>query len=127
MGQRLAERGGRPDLIMSSPAVRARTTAELIAAEVGYPADDILENMRLYATDANTLLSVIDELDDDLKHVFVISHNPELSDLAQRLTSGEVMAIPTCGAVELTYKTRSWSKLGEKKPEKVMFDQPKDA
>jgi phosphohistidine phosphatase len=125
MGKRLAEQAGQPDLILSSPAVRARTTAELIAEGVGYPLDKIEMSERLYATDAGELLAVIQALDDDLKTVFVCGHNPEMSDLAQRLTAHEVVELPTGAVVELTYKTKKWSAIGEKKPEKIRFDAPR--
>ena len=52
MGQRLAKRDVRPDLLLSSPAVRALTTAQLIAEEVGYKRKDIVVDDRLYASSA---------------------------------------------------------------------------
>ena len=63
-GKRLAKRQVRPGLILSSPARRALSTAEIIAKELNYRAEDIVVDERLYATEANMLLGVIAELSD---------------------------------------------------------------
>src|SRR6516164_4541044 len=62
MGERLAKRGVKPDIIVSSPAVRALTTAELIARELDYDLRDIAVDKRLYSASADDLLAVIHEL-----------------------------------------------------------------
>ena len=50
MGKRLGKRGVKPDLLVSSPALRALTTAQLIAVEIGYPRKDIVVDERMYAS-----------------------------------------------------------------------------
>ena len=94
-GKRLAKRQVRPGVILSSPARRALSTAEIIAKELDYRAEDIVVDERLYATDADMLLGVIGELSDKLKCVMLFGHNPEFADLAQRL-SNEPALMPTC-------------------------------
>ena len=49
MGKRLAKRDVKPDLILSSPAKRALTTAEIIAKKLDYKLKDIVVDDRLYA------------------------------------------------------------------------------
>ena len=130
MGKRLkrqAKHGDKPDLILSSPAIRAVTTAELIADEIGYPRRQVKVNDQLYDTSADELLAVIRELDDRSNRVMLVSHNPALVDLAGRLTSGKITRMPTCGVVTLEYGVQAWSSIGEAKPGKVKFDSPKDS
>src|SRR5215471_3792472 len=62
MGKRLAKERVELDLIMSSPAVRALTTAELIAKELDYSIKDIVVDKRLYAAAADDLLAIIQAL-----------------------------------------------------------------
>jgi len=76
MGKRLAKRDVKPDLIVSSPAVRALTTAQLIADEIGYERRHIAVDDRLYASSAGDLLSVIRALDKKLQRVMLFGHNP---------------------------------------------------
>ncbi len=124
MGKRLAKRQVKPDLILSSPACRALSTAEIIANELDYRAKDIVVDDRLYATEAETLLAVIGELSDKLKCVMLFGHNPEFTELAHRL-SNEVTLLPTCAVAQFTFESKSWSTIGAVKPEKVVLDYPK--
>lgn len=124
MGKRLAKRQVKPDLILSSPAHRALSTAEIIANELGYKAKDIVVDDRLYATNAETLLAVIGALSDKLKCVMLFGHNPEFTELAHRL-SNEVTVMPTCAVAQFTFESKSWSTIGAVKPEKAVLDYPK--
>lgn len=124
MGKRLAKRQVKPDLILSSPARRALSTAEIIAKELNYRAKDIVVDDRLYATEAETLLGVIGELSDKLKCVMLFGHNPEFTDLAHHL-SNEVALMPTCAVAQFTFESNSWSTIGAMKPAKVVLDYPK--
>ena len=124
MGQRLAKRHVKPDLLLSSPAVRALTTAQLIAEEVGYMRKDIVVDDRLYASSADELFAVIRVLDKKLNRVMLFGHNPEFTDLAHRLSS-EIIDMPTGAVVEFNFDTNAWSDVGEVKPAKVALDYPK--
>jgi len=124
MGKRLAKRDVKPDLIVSSPATRALATAHLIAEELAYRRKDIVVNDRVYASSADTLLEVIQELDNKLGCVMLVGHNPEFSDLAHRLSS-EIGDMPTCAVAEFRFDVKAWSDVGEVEPAKVTLDQPK--
>src|SRR5512143_3988842 len=94
MAERLAGQGVKPDLILSSPAVRALATAQAFAKKFDYAITDLVEDDRLYATAADDLLDLIHELDDQQKRVMLFGHNPELTALAHRLSS-EIVEMPT--------------------------------
>jgi phosphohistidine phosphatase len=124
MGKRLAKRDAKPDLLLSSPALRALTTAQLFADEVGYKRRDIVVDDRLHASSADDLLTVIRALDKKLNRVMLFGHKPEFTDLAHRLSS-EIVDMPTCAVVEFDFDTKAWSDVGEVNPSKVVFDCPK--
>ena len=124
MGKRLAKRDVKPDLLLSSPALRALTTAQLIAEELGYKRKDIVVDDRLYASSADDLLAVIRALDNKLNRVMLFGHNPEFTGLAHWLSS-EIIDMPTSAVVEFNFDTKAWSDVGEVKPAKVVFDCPK--
>jgi len=125
-GKRLAAREVKPDLIMSSPALRALATAEVIATRLGCKREDIVVNDRLYAGEADDLLDVIRALGDKLEHVMLVGHNPELTELAQHFSS-EITHMPTCAIAEFTFDAKSWSDIGngKTKPARVALDYPK--
>jgi phosphohistidine phosphatase len=124
MGKRLAKRHVRPDLMVSSPARRALTTARLVASQVGYDLEDIVVEDRLYAAHVDELLAVIRKLDNKLDHVMLFGHNPEFSHLAGRL-SGESIDMPTCAVAEFGFDTPSWSDVGAVEPARTALDKPK--
>jgi phosphohistidine phosphatase len=124
MGKRLAKRDVKPDLLVSSPALRALTTAQLIAEEVGYKRKDIVVDDRLYASSPDDLLAVIHALDKNLDRVMLVGHNPEFSDLAHRLSS-EIIDMPTSAVAEFHFDTKAWSDVGEVGPAKAVQDYPK--
>ena len=124
MGKRLSKRGVKPDLLVSSPALRALTTAQLIADEIGYQRKDIVVDERLYASSPDDLLAVICALDDKVDRVMLFGHNPEFTDLAHRLSS-EVIDMPTCAIAEFRFDAKAWADVGEVGPAKVKLDAPK--
>jgi phosphohistidine phosphatase len=124
MGERLAKRNVKPDLILSSPARRALKTAQIIAKRLDYRLEDILVDDRLYAAEADDLLHVIRELGDKPKSVMLIGHNPELTELAHRL-SNKITQMPTCAVAELMFDAKSWSSTGKDKPARVTLYTPK--
>jgi phosphohistidine phosphatase len=124
MGERLAKRDSNPDLIVSSPALRALATAQLVAKELDYARKDIEVDERVYESDVQTLLDVVHGFGDKRKRVMLVGHNPEFSELAQRLDGG-LDELPTCAVVEFSFDTKSWSDVGKVKPHKVVFEAPK--
>ena len=124
MGKRLAKRNVQPDLILSSPAMRALATAEIIAKKLDYKLEDIVVDDGLYAGEADDLLNVIHKLGDKLERVMLFGHNPELNELAHRLSS-EITHMPTCAVAEFTFNAKSWLNIGKAKLAKVALDYPK--
>ena len=125
MGKRLAKRGVKPDLLVSSPALRALTTAQLIADGIGYARKDIVVDERVYASSPDKLLAVIGELDDTLGVVMLVGHNPEFTELAHRLSSG-ITDMPTCAVAEFSFDATAWADVEEATPAKVKLDVPKN-
>src|SRR5258705_10067545 len=82
MGKRLRERGVHPDLMVSSPAVRALATCRALARELGYPEEKIKIDKRLYHAAEEQLLTVIKECGkfQDPGLVLIIGHNPGLTE-----------------------------------------------
>ncbi|BCX04662.1 MAG: phosphohistidine phosphatase SixA [Candidatus Roseilinea sp.] len=124
MGERLAKRGVTPDLILSSSAVRALTTAQIIAEKIGYDRKAIVVDRRIYGAQVSSLLYLIQELDDQYAQVMLFGHNPELTELAHRF-SDEIEDMPTCAVVELTFDVKRWVDVVDSKPVEVRFDSPK--
>jgi phosphohistidine phosphatase len=123
MGKRLAKRTRKPDLILSSPARRALSTARIIAKKLDYKSKGIVVDPRLYPSSMRQLLDLVRGLDDRLKRVMVFGHNPGLANFARRL-SREIERMPTAAVAEFSFDS-SWSKVGTVAPARVALDYPK--
>jgi len=126
LGQELAKRVAKPDLILSSPARRALATAETVARKLDYKRKDIVIEDRLYAATPDELLAVVHELDDNAKSVMLFAHNPELTELAHRL-SGKTPRMATCAVAEFEFDIKSWSNVGVQKRASYTLHNPKDS
>lgn len=124
MGKRLGKRGVRPDLLMSSPALRALTTAQLIADEIGYPRKRIVVDERLYTSSPDGLLAVVCALDNKLDCAMLFGHNPEFTEFAHRLSS-EIIDMPTCAVAEFRFDAKAWGDVAGIDPAKVKLDAPR--
>ncbi|MEN8213642.1 MAG: histidine phosphatase family protein [Pseudomonadota bacterium] len=125
MGSRLAEHYIRPDLIVSSPAVRALTTAEVIASHIGYQPSEIINDRRVYHASSSELLAVIREFDARHQTVMLVGHNPGLTDLVEQLAYAGITNIPTCGIVMLGFSANHWPEATAENCELQTYDYPK--
>lgn len=125
MGGRLKRHGVMPELIYASPARRARKTAKIIAATIGYPVGKISLQEDIYTSDVNLLLQVVQRTDDSVDNLFLVGHNYVLTDLAEHLTSGVIGNIPTCGIVCIAFNVPSWAEVTGGRGEMLFFDYPK--
>jgi phosphohistidine phosphatase len=107
MGRRLAKAAVLPDLILSSPAVRAAKTARIIARRLTYPRRHIVTNSALYASTLADLLHTVQGLNDRFSRVMLVGHNPEIEALAHRLCT-QITHMPTCAVARFTFDTHSW-------------------
>jgi phosphohistidine phosphatase len=126
MGKRLARRGVKPDLILSSPALRARLTAEMLAEKLDYRRRDIVVDDRLYGRGADALVAVIRGIDGEVSRAMLVGHNPELTELAHRICR-DITHLPTCAVAELAFGAKSWVDVDEASLTKVELDYPKKA
>jgi len=126
MGEKLKERRILPDLILSSPAKRARKTADLIAKAVGYPRKKVQLADKMYHCGASVLLDLVKKLDDKIATVMLFGHNPEFMDFAGMLLKpGPLHNLPTTGIYCIRFPVNSWKKVQKGKGESVFFDYPK--
>jgi phosphohistidine phosphatase len=126
MGRRLLQRHGKPDLIVSSPALRALATAKLLAEGLDYKLKRLVVDDRLYAAAMETLIAVIEEIDDKLESVMLVGHNPGFTDLAHCFSS-DISHMPTCAVAVLAFDVKTWSAVGRGNPARVDFDAPKQS
>ena len=105
----LIGRGVRPDLIVSSTAVRALTTAQLLAGKMGYPPGNILEVPALYLAPPGVILRAIQQLDEAAGTVMIFGHNPGMHEAVAAFAAGEEVAdFPTLAVARIEISAEHW-------------------
>jgi phosphohistidine phosphatase len=125
MGRRILARGSRPSLIISSTALRARHTAQIIARELGYPGEFLQREPELYLATPEQIMAVLARQSDSFRNIIVCGHNPGLTELANRLSGTEIDNIPTCGMVVIDLDLDSWAGIANALGTQQVFDYPK--
>ena len=114
----------KPDLILSSLALRAQTTAMELSRKIDY--DGRIHYMEeLYSSCPETLMNVLTLQDDSDDTIFLIGHNPELTEFANFLIEENFSKFPTLGVLAINLNIDSWSEIFEKCGEIDFFIQPK--
>ncbi len=125
MGKRMADQGHKPDLIVSSPANRAFTTARKIAEETGYEPADIVIDKRMYFSGTRGMKELLEELDDRHQKVMIVGHNPAMTGLMNDLADTSVFNMPTCAVAVIGFDMMSWSELRSTDGDLLGYDYPK--
>jgi len=106
MGQLLAQEGLAPDEVVSSPALRARETAELAAGEAGFSGEVRFDD-RIYENTADDLLAVVRDLPDEAQRVMLVGHNPGFEHLLTTLV-GSREELPAAALAKVDFEVGSW-------------------
>lgn len=125
MGKRLKSRMARPDLLVSSHAVRAWVTCRTIASKIEYPLTKIKKDKNLYHAEDVEILSIVQNFDNAFNTVWIFGHNPGLTDFVNQLTPEVIDNIPTCGVVACSLAIQRWDEADWKKGTLLYFDYPK--
>ena len=125
MGERLRDRGIRPDLVVSSGAERALRTAILVSRLLHYPERGISRGQGVYDASTQELLDLVRGLSDDYEQVLLLGHNPAFSELGDYFTGGEVEHLRPAGVLCLDFDVQSWEEVDGGNAELVFQDNPR--
>ena len=114
-----------PDLIISSPAIRASMTARIIADAIKYPLDRIRYDENIYEAGELDLLEVIYAVGDTVDKLMLVGHNPSFTYLSHYLAKHHVQNIPTCGLFAAELNITSWTKVKKNCGKLSLYEYPK--
>ena len=126
MARRLKQLEPKPDRVLSSPAVRAITTATIMVRELGVSAQKVQQDERLYLASPKAMLAVIRELGGRSRHLVVVGHNPGITEFADKVSAERsIDNMPTCALYTLQFEIKDWSELEWSSGIDADFDYPK--
>ena len=127
MAARLKKRNIKIDAFVSSPAKRAKKTAELFCAALHHPAESIQLISKLYHAGEAVFFEVVSSLDNSANTVAIFSHNPGITEFANLLTDKtRIDNMPTCSIFAVKVFTNNWADFTKAKKEFLFFDFPKN-
>ncbi|HKK74843.1 MAG TPA: histidine phosphatase family protein [Saprospiraceae bacterium] len=125
MAQLLRQQIKPPVRLLSSPAVRAFTTAKYFAKAFVLKGKDIETDERLYLAEPETILQVLRQTDNEHETLLVFGHNPGYTQLANLFSEAFIDNVPTCGMFEVQSEVDDWSDFGQETAKLVRFQYPK--
>jgi phosphohistidine phosphatase len=127
MGKLLRNKGLVPDFIISSSALRARTTAEIVAEECEYKGEEKIALERsLYDAKPQDFMNILNKLSDRYNRVLIVGHNPTIEETVQMFTDSlDSVVIPTCALAHLSIPIKKWSDLlkGSKTKHQIVLEE----
>lgn len=110
MGRFLRQLDQIPDQVISSTALRARTTAEL-GIEAGQWGCPVSYTESLYGASLESVLGLLQQLDDSLARVLLVGHQPTWSELTSALTGGARLHFPTAALARVDFDIERWNEV----------------
>ena len=123
MAQKLKEQNINFDLIVSSPAQRARTTAQIVSDTIKHP-KSVMFNEVIYNAFLNELMESISYTYDTVDTLLIIGHNPALASLAVNLTEFRE-ELKMGGVVKITFNCNSWIDIAKYNAKYESYIEPK--
>ena len=125
MAKRLLKEKVKIDAFISSPAKRAKKTAQLFIHEFQRSKDDIIYVPELYEVSEAVLYKVTTNLHNSFDSVAIFSHNPGVTDFANSLTTFKIDDMPTCGIFAIKIHSNKWIDFEKADKEFWFFNYPK--
>lgn len=125
MAKRLLKKNIKIDAFISSPAKRAKTTAEYFAEEYGVSRKKIILIPELYMATASAFINAIQNAPPEANTIAIFSHNNGITDFANMLSEARIDNMPTCSVFAVTADVPDWQSFEPGKTSFYFFDYPK--
>ena len=125
MGKLITDKGEKPELLISSPAYRAFSTAKAFGEAMGLVENDIIINRTIYGAGAQQLLELVQNQDDLNKSIMLFGHNPTFTSFVNLLTDSNLINVVTCGVVRIDFEYSSWTDIDFGSGRLVYYEYPK--
>jgi phosphohistidine phosphatase len=127
MSKLMKEKKVMPDLIISSPAIRAISTALIFCRNFDFNYSDIVINSDLYESTVKDYQHVVAHYDNRFKDIMLFGHNPVITNFANSLTTSFSDSMPTCAIAGIrAVNCNSWKEFTDSSAELILFDMPKN-
>jgi phosphohistidine phosphatase len=123
MAERIKEQSIIPQIIITSPALRTKTTAEIFADHLLLP--DPKTNKAIYEASKQAWLKVINQLPDQYDFIAIVGHNPGVSQILYYLT-GETREVHTSTVALIDFETDDWASISGETGKLAYYSSPNE-
>jgi phosphohistidine phosphatase len=113
-----------PDIFISSTAKRAYSTAKRFAAAFKIKEEDIIKENKIYDASADTLIELVQSIDNKNETAIIFGHNPGFSQLAYYFSGNGSIELPTCGIAIVAFDLKDWQNVAYKNGKLTYFTRP---
>lgn len=121
----LLEKKISPDVIISSPALRALSTAKIYAEILSYDPSEIITKDDIYFGSSFEIKNAFTNLESDINTAFIFGHNPYMTEVINDYTDDIIVNVPTSGTAHIVSEVDSWADFETKTPKMQYFYYPK--
>ena len=114
-----------PQIIVSSPAVRAIDTARIAANGLGYNQSEIIQNESLYFVSTEKYFEAVYATPDNVQTMMIVGHNPMITDFCNTFIEHPVDNIPTSGLCVVSFDAQQWQDIHKAKHQLLHLVFPK--
>jgi len=125
MGKLIMDKGEKPELLISSPANRAFSTAKVFASAMGLHETDVLIKDTIYGAGVHQLLNLVQDVDDLYNSIMLFGHNPTFTSFGNMVSGENIMNIVTCGVVRIDFEFSSWKNIDFNSGRMIYYEYPK--
>ena len=125
MGKVLSKKIKPPEVIYSSPAKRAITTANIIADKLGYDIKRIIQDEKIYDSAISDIMRIINTTSDKYNRIMLFGHNPTFTILSNYLSDKTIDNLPTSGFVQIDFDLDTWNEIEGNTGRLVLYEYPK--
>ncbi len=125
MAKLMAQKRVKPDALLSSPAVRALSTATFFKNEMGLKGSELKVVDDIYEASSRKIIQIIQELPDTYSSVMLFGHNPTFTYVANHFNDGHIDNMPTCSIVRIDSQAADWKDFDSENASVTEFYFPK--
>lgn len=112
----LRKKNIKPELLLTSPAVRALQTAHIMLHGLGMEKECLRIEKTMYTSDSEQLEDLFYDLPSSVDEILMVGHNPAVTSFVNRFIDAKIDALPTSGTVALAFDIINWEEILNIKP-----------
>ncbi len=115
----------KPELILTSNALRALTTANIFAKTLDKNEDAVSVENGIYDRGTKFIINLLKTQPDDINSIILFGHNPDVTSMATYFLGNYIVSLPTCAVVAIDFDIEQWTEIEDINGKLKFYEYPK--